>query len=588
MTAEIVEAQATRTEEPSLENFDQAAEAFLALLLAHGSRYVFINPGTDTFPLQEAWARRTEQHLPSPEPIMCLHEHTAVSAAHGYFLATQQPQTVVVHVDAGTINAGGALHNAQRGQAGMVFCAGRAPYTWEGEMRGGKDVPIHWWQEQLDQAGIVRGFVKWHYELSRTENIAGIVERAFALAANTPPGPVYLTLPREVLMLPATDVRMPTATSRTRATPASADPEALRRAAESLASARRPLIVAGRNGRDANSVDALGALATRAGARIVHAEEFVSVRGNHPLNLGPNLANELPKADVVLFVDPDVPYVPNLVRPSPEAVLMQIDREPLHEGSVIWNFPMSLRITGQAASALAALRNELEQQQTNAQRQSAAERQGNIEAERAAWLESVDRRARAKATQQPMDGEWVAWCLKQVLPDEAIVVEDLVTNRGWVQTHLMRNEPGTYFAPGGSSLGWPQNAAIGIKLAMPDRPVVAVVGDGGFVFGNPLAALWTAQKANAPALTVVFNNGGYNASKAPVADLYPDGAVVRADDGVVTAIDPRPDYARIAEACGAFGATVRDPAELQTTLKRALDEVQHGRSAVVDAVLKAI
>ena len=586
MTAGIVEAHAARAEKPH--NFEQAAEAFLALVLAHGSRYVFINPGTDTFPLQEAWARRREQGLASPEPIMCLHEHTAVSAAHGYFLATHQPQTVIVHVDAGTINAGGALHNAQRGQAGMIFCAGRAPYTWDGEMPGGKDVPIHWWQEQLDQAGIVRGFVKWHYELSRTENIAGIVERAFAVAANAPPGPVYLTLPREVLMLPATNVRMPNTASRTQATRPAADPDALRAAAHYLARAERPLIVAGRNGRETDSVDALGALAVQIGARIVHAEEFVSVRGDHPLNLGPNLVAELPRADVVLFVDPDVPYVPNLVRPAPDAVLIQIDREPLHEGSVIWNFPMSLRITGRAASALVALRDELEQQQNHAERQAAAERRANVEAERAAWLHTVERRARSKATQSPMDGEWVAWCLKQVLPDEAVVVEDLVTNRGWVQAHLMRNEPGTYFAPGGSSLGWPQNAAIGIKLAMPDRPVVALVGDGGFVFGNPLAALWTARKANAPALTVVFNNGGYNASKAPVADLYPGGAVVRADDGVVTAIEPRPDYARIAEACGAFGATVRDPAELQATLKRAFDEVQHGRSAVVDAVLKPI
>jgi acetolactate synthase I/II/III large subunit len=269
-------------------------------------------------------------------------------------------------------------------------------------------------------------------------------------------------------------------------------------------------------------------------------------------------------------------------------VLIQIDREPLHEQSVVWNWPMALRITARAASALESLADALADAQTARQRQKAIERCSVIPGERQAWLEQVELRARGKGSQQPMGGEWVAWCLKKVLPDEAIVVEDVVTNRGWVQTHLMRNEPGTYFAPGGSSLGWPQNAAIGIKLAQPDRPVVAITGDGGFVFGNPLAALWTAQKANAPALTVVFNNAGYNASKAPVRDLYPDGAVVRANDGVVTAIDPSPNYAQIAQACGAFGATVKDPAELEPTLRRALDEVQHGHSAVVDAVLRPI
>jgi len=580
----IAEAQAT----PRGQDFEQAAEAFLALLWAHGSRYVFINPGTDTFPLQEAWARRREQDQPSPTPIMCIHEHTAVSAAHGYFLASGQPQTVVVHVDAGTLNAGGALHNAQRGQAGMLFCAGRAPYTWEGELPGGKDLPIHWWQEQLDQAGIVRGFVKWHYELSRTENLSGVVERAFAVAGNEPAGPVYLTLPREVLMLPAPNVRMPTQHTLNRATPSQADQSAIEEAARCLASASRPLIVAGRSGRDPASVQPLEHLAEQAGARIVHAAEFVSVRGSHPLNLGPNLVRELPLADVVLFVDPDVPYVPNMVRPRPDATLIQLDREPLHERSVVWNFPMTLRITAHAATALAHLSDAVEAAQTASQRERARQQTTAIAVDRQAWLDQVERRAQGKATQRPMDGEWVAWCLKQVLPDEAIVVEDVVTNRGWVQTHLMRNEPATYFAPGGSSLGWPQNAAIGIKLARPDRPVVAVTGDGGFIFGNPLAALWTANKANAPGLTVVFNNGGYNASKAPVADLYPGGAIVRANDGVVTSIDPAPDYAQIARACGAFGARVDDPSELQATLHRALEEVNGGRSAVVDAILRPI
>jgi acetolactate synthase-1/2/3 large subunit len=584
MTAETLVVE--RTGAP--QTYAQAAEALLALLFAHGSHFVFINPGTDTFPIQEAWARRREQQLDSPIPIMCLHEHTAVSAAHGYFLATNQPQTVIVHVDAGTLNAGGALHNAQRGQAGMLFCAGRAPYTWEGELPGGKDLPIHWWQEQLDQAGIVRGFVKWHYELSRAEHISGVLERAFALAANEPAGPVYLTLPREVLMLPAPNVRLPTTRTTNSATAATADPAAIDEAAKYLAQARRPLIVAGRNGRDPASVAPLGRLAEQAGARIVHAAEFVSVAGNHPLNLGPNLLDELPQADVVLFVDPDVPYVPNMVRPSPEAVLIQLDRQPLHESSVMWNFPMTLRITARAATALGALHEALEDVQTIDQKIQAQDRARTIQAERQAWLEHVERRALGKATQRQMDGEWVAWCLKRVLPDEAIVVEDVVTNRGWVQTHLMRNEPATYFSPGGSSLGWPQNAAIGIKLARPDRPVVAITGDGGFVFGNPVASLWTAQKANAPSLTVVFNNAGYNASKAPVRDLYPEGAVVRANDGVVTSIDPAPDYAQIAQGCGAFGASVRDPSELESTLRRALDEVEHGRSAVVDAVLRPI
>jgi len=569
-------------------SFDDAAEAFLALLLAHGSRKVFINPGTDTFPLQEAWARRRERRLASPDPVMCLHEHTAVAAAHGYYLASGQPQTVIVHVDAGTQNAGGALHNAQRGAAGMVLCAGRAPYTAEGEMRGGKDLPIHFWQDQIDQAGIVRGFVKWHYEISRTENMASVLERAFQVAANEPAGPVYLTLPREVLMLPAPNVPLPSPRRTNRATPPAADPDAVQRAAEILRTAARPLVVAGQNGRNPASLPEVALLAEALGARIVDNYDFASVQGSHPLNLGPALPRELPQADAVLFLDPNVPYVPNLVRPAPGAAIIQIDREPLHERYVTWNFPIDLRITASVATALPALRRAIEAAQTGEQRQAAAARRRDIAAERQAWLHDVQTRARSKAHLSPMDGEWVAWCLKQVLPDDAILLEDVVTNRPWVHSHLMRERPGTLFTPGGSSLGWAPNAAIGVKLAQPDRTVVSLVGDGGFAFANPVAALWTAQKAAAPSLTVIFNNGGYNASKQPIPELYPEGAVARANDAVVTAIEPSPDYERIAQGCGVFGVTVREPDDLEPALRRALDEVQHGCSAVVNALLRPI
>jgi acetolactate synthase-1/2/3 large subunit len=576
------------SESPVVAQFDEAAEAFLALVLAHGSRKIFVNPGTDTFPIQEAWARRRERGTPSPDPVMCLHEHTAISAAHGYFAASGAPQTVLVHVDAGTQNAGGALHNAQRAQAGLVFCAGRAPLTWEGELRGSKDSQIHWWQEQLDQTGIVRNFVKWHYELARTENVAGVLERAFAVAANEPAGPVYLTLPREVLMLPAPDVRMPDARQRNRATPALADPAALREAAELLVGAERPLIVAGRNGRDPASVPGVGALAETLGAGVVHDGVYVNIPGSHSLNLGPRLAEYLPDADVVLFLDPDIPYVPTAVRPAPTARTIQIDREPMKERYVVWNFPMDLRITGRVAAALPLLRQTIEELQTSTQRQQASQRRAAIAAARRAWQDAAADRARGKSAVRPMDGEWVAWCLRQVLPDDAIVLDDAVTNRAWFQVHLQRDEPGSYLTSGGSSLGWAPNAAIGVKLARPDRTVISVIGDGGFTFANPVAALWTAQHAAAPSLTVILNNGGYNASKQPIGRLYPDGAVVRADDGVVTSFDPAPDYARIAEACGAFGVKVSEPDRLEAALRRAFDEVRHGRSAVVDAVLRAI
>lgn len=569
-------------------SYDQAADAFLDLIAAHGSRKAFINPGTDTYPLQEAWARRREQGVAEPEPVMCTHEFTAVSAAHGYFLVTGRPQTVLVHVDAGTVNAGGALSNAAGAQAGLVFCAGRAPYTSGGEMLGGKNNYIQWSQERFDQAGAVRDYVKWHYELARSENIASVVGRAFQIAANEPAGPVYLTLPREVLMLPVADVALPGPRETMPVSPPAPDPDAVLEAARILLSAERPLIVAGRSGRNPASVSELTGLAQIVGAAIVDAYEYASVPGSHPLNLGPELEAVLPAADAVLFVESRVPYVPLEVRPAADAALIHLERDPAHERHVIWEYPADLRIAADPAGGLRALRLAAEDLATAAQRAAIAERRTRIAEQRRRWSHMVEARARALSSARPIHPEWVAWCLKHVLPHEAVLLEDVVTNRIWARTHLMREQSRTLFTPGGACLGWAINAAIGCKLGCPDRPVVSLMGDGGFTFANPVAALWTAQRAGAPGLTVVFNNGGYLAAKAPIKDLYPGGAVARLDDGIVTSMEPRPDYARIAEACGAWGVTVTEPAEVEPALRAGLDETEHGRSAVVNVILDRI
>jgi acetolactate synthase-1/2/3 large subunit len=302
-----------------IHSFDTAAEALLALFLALGSDKSFVNPGTDVFPLQEAWASRRERGVPSPEPVMCTHEFTAVSAAHGYYLLTGRPQAVFVHVDAGTLNAGGAVSNAHGDQAGLVLCAGRAPYTSQGECSGGKDVYIQWGQERLDQAGIVREYVKWHYELTLSENLGSVAARAFQLAGTPPAGPVYLTYAREVMMKPAPSIRFPGPRDLTPGRPLAPDPDAVREAATMLLSAQRPLIVAGGNGRNPASVAEVAALAEALGAELGDTYECTSAPGSHPLHVGPDLDQAIARADAILFIDTKVPYVPCLVRPAPHA-----------------------------------------------------------------------------------------------------------------------------------------------------------------------------------------------------------------------------------------------------------------------------
>jgi len=177
---------------------ESTADAYLELLAARGVEYFFANAGTDFAPLIDAYARRLDQGLPAPRPMTIPHEVPAVGMAHGYALVTGRPQVVMVHVIVGAGNAVGGIINASRSNVPILFSAGRNPLT-ESGMHGSRNRPIHWAQESFDQAGMIREYVKWDYELRNFTQLETVVDRALAVAQAEPQGPVYLTLPREVL-----------------------------------------------------------------------------------------------------------------------------------------------------------------------------------------------------------------------------------------------------------------------------------------------------------------------------------------------------------------------------------------------------
>src|SRR5262249_51634037 len=149
----------------------ETAETYIRALLSQGIDYLFLNPGTDTFPIQEALSKMEQIGDRVPRTVLCLFELVALAAAHGYYAASGRAQAVLVHVDVGTQNLGSMLHNAQRGRAAVLITAGRSPYTTDASQRGTRDTNIHWLQEQFDQHGIVRNYVKWEYELRRPEQV---------------------------------------------------------------------------------------------------------------------------------------------------------------------------------------------------------------------------------------------------------------------------------------------------------------------------------------------------------------------------------------------------------------------------------
>jgi len=164
----------------------------------------------------------------------------------------------------------------------------------------------------------------------------------------------------------------------------------------------------------------------------------------------------------------------------------------------------------------------------------------------------------------------------------------MVTSSDSVRRFLRRAAPGSVLSAGAPGLGWALGAAVGVRLASPDKTVVALVGDGSFVFGSPVAALWAAQQAAAPFVTIILNNAGYNASKMPVLGLFPDGASQRADAFPGVRFPTPPDYAALARSCHAYGERVDDPAELGPAIDRGLAAVRAGQAAVLDVMLAPI
>jgi acetolactate synthase-1/2/3 large subunit len=177
-------------------------------------------------------------------------------------------------------------------------------------------------------------------------------------------------------------------------------------------------------------------------------------------------------------------------------------------------------------------------------------------------------------------GRQVAYELGKLLEPDAILLNDGLSNGGFVQQYSNRDRAGTYYRSGSSSGGWGSGAAFGAKIAQPDRDVVLASGDGYFAFGTPEMALWAAGFHKAPYMAVVFVNGTYSTGTSGLRGAYPEGYAVRGGY-VGGTFDPPPDYGKLAEAAGGYGEYVTETAEVGPALKRGLDATRDGQPAVI-------
>jgi acetolactate synthase-1/2/3 large subunit len=553
---------------------ESTAEAYLELLAARGVEYLFANAGTDFAPLIEAYAKRFAAGQALPRPVTVPHEVPAVAMAHGFAMVTGRPQAVMVHVIVGAANATGGLINAARAGVPMLFTAGRNPIT-EAGFRGSRNRPIHWAQESFDQGALVREFVKWDYELRNFAQLETVVDRALAITRAEPQGPVYLTLPREVLGEAHEVFEYADASRAPRPADAVAAPDAVQEAARLLAAGRRPLIVTKAAGRDPGAVAALVAVAEALGAPVVDQfHTHVNFPQDHALHGGFDASPYLDDADAVLVVESDVPWFPALKAARPDAHLVHVAVDPLFTRYPVRGFAADVALPGAPRLTLAALAAALRGLVTAA---AAAERRERIAAAGRERRAAAESRARALGQDRPIDMAWLSRCVGDAVDDRTIVVNeyDLDAAQACFRT------PGTYFAaPSSGGLGWGLGAALGAKLAAPDHTVICCVGDGAYIFGAPTAAHWVSRAYEAPVLWIVFNNRVWNAVKRSVLSHAPDGWAKRTGMPL-TELDPPPDYELVCQASGGHAEKVEDPAALPDALARGLRIVREERRQVL-------
>jgi acetolactate synthase-1/2/3 large subunit len=551
---------------------ETVGEAWLRLLKKRGVDFLFANAGTDFPSIVEGIARAEQNDIAIPRPIICGHENAAISMAHGHAMVSGRAQAAMVHVNVGTANAINGLINADRDYVPLLLAAGRTPFLEEGAP-GARSLNIHWAQEMFDQAGMVRESVRWDYELKDPRQLVTATDRALAIAHSDPSGPVYLTLPRELLAMAPDGASIENGPLMRPARTGAPDPDDIVAACAMLAKAKFPIIITARAGADKAVPALLSKIAARLGAPVIeYRPRHLNLSSEDAYHGGFEVGPWLTEADVILVLECDVPWMPASDHPAEGLQVIQVGIDPLQARYPLRGFRSDLTMRSSPRLFLQAMLEELGAKNEDdtlltSVRQRCAEMRG---------------KAFAAGTKQPQQitMAWASACLDRARASGSILVNEYPLIRQVMKT----TEPGEFYgsSPAGG-LGWGFPAALGAKLAAPEREVIVALGDGSHLFANPIACNQIAAAEDIAILVMIFNNAGWGAVARATRAMYPNGHATRVNRMPLTQFEPVPDYAAIARACDLWGDTVDDPALLPDAIERAFAEIRNNkRSAVLD------
>jgi acetolactate synthase-1/2/3 large subunit len=541
-----------------------------------GVEFIFTNLGSDHPAFIEAFATLAASNERMPEIIICPHEMTALSAAHGHALVSRRAQMVLVHVDVGTQNLGGSVHNAARSRVPAIIVAGLSPVSTNGERLGSRTEFIHYTQDTTRQHEIVSQYMKWCYEVRDAEMTDQVLLRGLQIAQTEPQGPIYLTGAREVWE-ERTQAPPQNLTNWRPSQQAGINPEDLATFEKALCAAKRPLIVTSYLGRQTESVKRLVELADQIGIAVCEVNpQYVNFPGDHPMHIGYRRNTLIDEADLIWMLDVDVPWIMSKVQPASATRIFHLDIDTLKASMGFWHFPAEQSWQADSLTVL----NQLVEMPRHIDE--------NARTQRIEWIQSSQAKLAMPDLPTPGDDainiQQLSKAIAQLVNDQTVVAFEAPTATDRILDALRMRRPGSYFANGGSGLGWSINAAIGIKLAQPEADVITIVGDGSYVFGVPSSTYWVAATYQVPQLTIVINNGGWNAPKASTLLVHPQGRALKSDQFWITSTRNSRLADIAAAAGGAHAFRVSNFSELASTLEQAIKTVRQGQTCVVEVM----
>lgn len=541
----------------------------LEMLIAHDVEYVFGNPGTTELPIMDGL-----QDYPQLKYILALQEATAVAMADGYARAAGKPSFVNLHIAGGLANGISMLYNAFRGGTPLILTAGQS------DTRMLLEEPLL----SGDLVQMCQQYTKWSAEVHHTKDVPTAIRRAFRIASTPPTGPVFLSLPWNVLDEEAEMDLTPASPVYSRVRP---DGEAVDLAARLLAKGRNPLMLVGDRVAQAGAVQEAVKVAEMLGAGVMAASysemNFPSGHGQFMGVLGldsPSTREVLGQHDVILAVGCNLftqfLYIPRLLTGKAQVVHLDVNAWEIEK-----NYPAQVGLWADVKSGLEDLHDALEGLLSEAQRDEARMRATDLAEAKTQKQEAYLERVRKGWDQKPLLPGRLFLEMNEVLPRDTIIVAEAVTSSVPLFRAMTFNEPGSFYTLRGGVLGWGIGGALGIKLAKPHRPVVAVIGDGSAMYS--IQGLWTAAHCNLPVIYVICNNRSYRILKHFLVNYYFPSLGLTGRQSEYTAMNffEHPlDCAGVAEGFGVQGFRVEEPHELQPTLEKALGL---GRPALVDA-----